>query len=86
LTWDDCRRCAVVVRLGATHDPKRKKVAFDPVVTVVPHCLLEGFRGGVVAATWRAMPKDDDDGRPLLQLPLPSPSPKTTTSPTTTSS
>jgi len=28
LTWDDCRRCAVVVRLGATHDPKRKKVAF----------------------------------------------------------
>jgi len=61
LTWDDCRRCAVVVRLGATHDPKRKKVAFDPVVTVVPHCLLEGFRGGVVAATWRAMPKDDDE-------------------------
>ncbi|KAF8494337.1 hypothetical protein F5888DRAFT_1716908 [Russula emetica] len=84
LTWDDCRRCAVVVRLGATHDPKRKKVAFDPVVTVVPHYLLEGFRGGVVAATWRAMPNDDDDddGRLLLQLPLPLPPPPPTTTTT----
>jgi hypothetical protein len=34
-TWDDCHRCTVV-RLGVTHDPKRKKVALDAVVAVVP--------------------------------------------------
>ena len=45
------------------HDPKRLKVAFDAVVTLVPRCSP----AGVVAATRRAMP-DDHVGRPLLPL------------------
>jgi hypothetical protein len=48
-----------------THDPKRKKVAFDAIVAVVPRYSLSGFRAGV-AATWRAMPNDNDDAFKLV--------------------
>jgi hypothetical protein len=60
-----------------THDPKRK-VAFDAVVTVAPRYSLQGFRAGVMAATWRAMPNEHDVGCPLLPLPLPLPPPTMT--------
>jgi hypothetical protein len=61
-------RVCTVVRLGATHDPKRN-MPFDSVVAVAP--LYYEFRAGVVAVTWRAMPNDHDVGHPLLQLPPP---------------
>jgi hypothetical protein len=66
-----------------THDPihPKRKVTFNAVVAVAPRYSLQGFRAGVMTATWRAMLNEHDVGRPLLPLPL---LPTTTTTTTTT--
>ena len=59
-----------------THDPKRKRIAFDVL------CRVTCFQAGEVAGTWRAIPNDHDVGRLLLQLPAPAPTTTTTTTTT----